>query len=199
MGRYRIRSGDDGHRKSVTEVSQVVGVDTGDDRERTVSTRLLVACVVIIGCMLSCCRPDPVPIELEFPSTETFLYSELGQLTVFSITRGELGECPAIVEESMAGSLTRSPIIDTGERSICGFCNGGASYDDVAEGPRAFVMVVRDAANTPLLTGCTTGEIYEEAPPIVINLFITPEYEGVAAAGPPPFSDPIRKCGGECQ
>lgn len=183
----------------MNEESLLVGVRAEDEKERTVSTRLVVISVVILVCLLPCCRPDPVPIELEFPSTDTFLYSELGQLTVFSVTRGELGECPSLVEESLAGSLTRTPVIDTGERSICGFCNGGASYDDVAEGPRAFVMVVRDASNTPLLAGCTMGEVYEEAPSIVINLFITPEYSAVAAAGPPPFSDPIRKCGGECQ
>lgn len=177
-------------------MNRVVGVDR---KRQGRTTALLVALwVAVTSCVLPSCRPDPVPVELEFPSTETFLYSELGQLTVFGITIGELGDCPRLVEEALSGSSSRAPLIDTGERSICGFCNGGVSYDDVDEGPRAFVMVVRDASNTPLLTGCTTGEIYEDAPPIVINLFITPEYSGVADA-PPPFSDPIRKCGGECQ
>jgi len=166
---------------------------------RKVSRRLVAAVIAIWGLGLLGCRPDPVPIELEFPSTETFLYSDLGQLMVFGLTQETLGDCPRLVDEVLAGSASDPPILDTGERSICGFCNGGVSYDDVAEGARAFVMVARDDANTPLLTGCTVGEVYNDAPTIVINLFVTDEYAGVAAAGAPLFTDPSVKCRGECQ
>ncbi len=161
---------------------------------RTQGAGLIVCVYLLLGC-----RPDPILIELEFPSTDTFLYSEIGQLTVFELLPTELGECPRLVEEILAGSTTNPPILDTGNRSICGFCNGGVAYEDIEEGPRAFVMVVRDAANTPILSGCTVGEIFENAPTIKINLFMTSLYSGIAEAGPPQFADPIRKCGGECQ
>jgi hypothetical protein len=151
-------------------------------------------CQVVAGC-----RPDPIPIELEFPSTETFLYSDFGQLMIFEIAPFALGSCSLLVEEALGGSVGQAPAYDTGSRSICGFCDGGVSWDDIPEGPLAFVMVTRNDANTLLLAGCTVAEVYEGATPVVINLFMTPDYDDVAAAGPPDFTDPFSKCGGECQ
>jgi hypothetical protein len=154
----------------------------------------------VLGCAAAAgCRPDPVPIELEFPSTETFLYSELGQLAAYPVSSFALGMCSLLVEETLGGSVSETPAYDTGSRSICSFCNGGVAWEDVGEGPMAFVMVTRNDSNALLLAGCTMAEVYEGAGPVVINLYMTPGYDEVAAAGPPEFADPIRKCGEACE
>lgn len=126
------------------------------------------------------CAPNPVTIDVTFPSTETFLHSEQGQLLVYDVSlEAGLGDCPRILED-IGNNDFGMPLLDSDRRPICDFRDGGVGFDDVTPGPKAFVVLAFDAANTLLLSGCRIGEAYEGAAPIEVDIFPTSAYAAVA-------------------
>jgi hypothetical protein len=146
---------------------------------------------VVLG--LAGCATDPVTLDLNFPSNETFLHSEQARIVVFDVGPGGLGDCPVLLGEVLAGAPFIPPIHDTGRVSVCNFRNGGVTVGAPAEGPLAWIAVIEDASNTPLLTGCTIAEVYADAPAILIHLYPTDEYR-TAVTGPPRDSSIEAKC-----
>lgn len=120
------------------------------------------------------CANEPVTVELNFPSHETFLHTDIGRVMVFDIDARTLGDCPELIADATAGSA--SPALDSGNVLVCDLFDGGVQFDEIGEGPKAFVGVASNASNVPLLTGCTVGEIYADSPRIVISLSPTAQY-----------------------
>jgi hypothetical protein len=143
------------------------------------------------------CGSEPVTLELNFPSQETFLYSEQAEVLAFPVGASGLGECPRLLAEVSAGSPSETAAVETGAQPVCRFRSGGVTVDSVEEGPHAWVAVVEDGANTPLLRGCTIAEVYADAPRIVIHLFMTDEYR-TAATAPLACASVEDKCASGC-
>ena len=130
----------------------------------------------LLALLAAGCAPTPVTVDVTFPSTETFLFSEQGQLLVYDVgADGGLGSCPQILED-IANNDFGAPLLDSGRRPICEFRDGGVGFDDVIPGPKAFVVLTFDDANTILLSGCRIGEAYEGALSIEVDLFPTDDY-----------------------
>lgn len=139
-------------------------------------TSLVLTALLAMGC-----GPTPVRVDVGFPSTETFLFSEQGQLLVYDVAQasdgGGLGDCPLILENIEGGTLG-DPVLDSGRLPICSFRNGGVGFGDVAAGPKAFVMLAYDEANTLLLLGCVIGEAYDGADALALDVYPTDDYAG---------------------
>jgi hypothetical protein len=144
---------------------------------------------------LGACTNDPLTLELNFPSTEAFLYSEQARVLVFELGTATLGDCPALVAESLAGST--SPARTIPKHPVCDYEGGGVSLGDVGEGPMAWVAVVEDGSSRAILAGCTVAEVYADAPDVVIHLAQTSQYF-MSRAAPPTCSTVVEKCGGGC-
>jgi hypothetical protein len=152
----------------------------------------VVVCLVLAGC-----GSEPITLELNFPSQETFLYSEQARVLAFPVSGGGLGDCPHLLAEVSAGSTEDLPAVDTGAVPVCRYRSGGVTIDEDPEGPMAWIAVVEDASNTPLLTGCAIAEIYADAPVIRIPLFMTDEYRAATTA-PLACSSVEDKCAAGC-
>lgn len=139
------------------------------------------------------CANEPVTVELAFPSQEMFLQTEMARVMVFDLGPGSLGDCPELISDATAGSA--SPGLDSGNVLVCDLFDGGVQFDEIGEGPKAFVGVVSNASNVPLLDGCTVAEIYADAPRVVISLSPTPQYT-TTVTGPPPYGSVADKCPG---
>ncbi len=137
-----------------------------------------VARLSVLALLAAGCAPNPVTIDVTFPSTQTFLFSELGRLLVYQVDAdGGLGSCPQILED-IGNSEFGMPVLDSDLHPICDFRDGGVGFDDVIPGPMAFVVLAYDDANTLLLSGCRIGEAYDGAEPIEVDLFPTADYAG---------------------
>ncbi len=132
---------------------------------------LLAAALAAGGCGLT-----PVEVDVTFPREENFLYTDFGQLLVYTIDASEgLGDCPALLEQVESTGIGM-PILSTERRPICDFRSGGVSFGDVPPGPHAYVMLAVDDTDNVLLEGCTVAEAYEGAPPVELRLFPTGDY-----------------------
>lgn len=132
--------------------------------------------LALLTLALAGCAPTPVDVQIGFPSTETFLYSEFGRLFVYELdAETGLGECPTLLEAVGRGALG-DPVLDSSWQPICSFRSGGVSFAHVPPGPHAYVAVARDQSNTILLSGCRIAEAYEGAPPVQLELFPTSAY-----------------------
>jgi len=153
---------------------------------------LLLAAVGLVGC-----APEPVTVSVNFPSQEAFLHSEFAQIQIFELSPTELGSCPDLLVPAIAGTGSVRPKLRSGSVNVCDLFDGGVSFDEVGEGPHAYVAVARNEANRPLLAGCTVGEVYADAPEIVVRLTQTSEYYS-AVSGPPACSTVEDKCERGC-
>lgn len=154
----------------------------------------MVACALATGTLLAPgCAPTPVDIELVFPSQETFLFAEFAELTVHALEPTDLGACPRLLDEALAGSGS-APVLDAGAESVCRYRSGAVRFDSIPAGPHGYVVLVRDASNRVLLTGCRVAEAYEGAPAIDIALFPTATYSMVTSGMTPPFPNEDAKC-----
>lgn len=158
-------------------------------------TRLALLCAVVA--VLPACANDPVIIELNFPSTEAFVQSELARVMVFDLGEDELGTCPAIVGQAIAGTGGLTPSLDSTNVQVCAARDPGISFDEVGEGPKAFVATTI-LSNTVILAGCTVGEVYADAPRIVVHLAMTPRYAEIVT-DPSPCRDEVDKCERGCR
>jgi len=142
--------------------------------------------------LLAGCANEPVTVELGFPSQETFLHSEIARVMVFDLGSDALGTCPELVSDAISGS--GSPALDSGNVLVCDLFDGGVQFDEIGEGPKAFVAIASNASNDPLLGGCTVAEIYADAPRVVVSLYPTSEYESGGVPDMPSYSSVAEKC-----
>jgi len=154
------------------------------------------ALVLVVGC-----APTPVEVDVRFPREENFLFTDFGQLLVFTIDANEgLGDCPALLEQVESSGIGM-PALQTGRRPICEFRAGGVSFDDVPPGPHAYVMLAFDDSDNLILDGCTVAEAYVDAPPVQVQLFPTSDYASSTAGRTLTCSSADDKCapGGGCR
>lgn len=156
-------------------------------------------CLGALFLLAAGCAPNPVAIDVSFPSADTFLFSESGQLLVYDVDpMTGLGDCPQILED-IANNEFGTPLLDSGRQPICAFRDGGVGFDDVIPGPKAFVVLAYDDANTLLLSGCRVGEAYEGAPVIEVDVFPTNEYTSATAGQMLTCGNADDKCARGCR
>lgn len=133
---------------------------------------------------LAGCTAENVDVTLSFPSEETFLYSYRAQISIVEVDETELGTCPALLREVLAGTTPARLVLATSADSVCSYRNGGVIFRNIPAGPHAWIAVASNNANTPLLGGCTMSEFYDGAPEIEIDLFMTTSYRGATTEAP---------------
>lgn len=125
----------------------------------------------------SACAPSPVTVDLNFPNTDAFMRSEQVRLRVFPLSADELGVCPALLDGLPTGAFPIDPVFDSQLTSVCAV-RGGLELPELGEGPHAYVVEVQ-SATTRILQGCTIGEIYVDAPDVVVALHPTMDFDQV--------------------
>ncbi|MCC7536583.1 MAG: hypothetical protein IT379_10240 [Deltaproteobacteria bacterium] len=130
--------------------------------------------------LVAACKPDPVVVQLRFPSQQMFLQSEFARIAVVDLAANDLGACPRLVDQGINDSFNPRPVLDSGATAVCNFRSGGVTFDEIDEGPKAFVGIVREENNTAILAGCAIGEAYNDAPTIDIVLTATEQYRTAA-------------------
>lgn len=140
------------------------------------------------------CGADHVAVELNFPSQETFFNSDFARVRVFDLAPDALGDCPSLVASAIAGTGERAPSQDSNNVDVCDAYDG-IVFDEIGEGPKAFV-VTASASNTVILAGCTVGEVYPDAPTIVVHLAMTSAY--TSASTPSSCTSIADKCERGC-
>jgi hypothetical protein len=157
------------------------------------------ASAVLVAGAMACagagCGPDPVAIELNFPSDAAFLYAAQARVLVFDVPASDLGACPDLVQGALAGDAGADRTL--GPASVCAFRAGDAVLDDVSEGPKAWIAIVEDGTSRAILAGCTIAEAYGGASTIVVHLAQTADYSDVTGS-PPACTTVEEKCGGGC-
>ena len=139
---------------------------------------LALSTLVIAGC-----APQPVDVDVGFPSLSTFLFSDFGRLLVYEVEPDEegLGSCAGLLVRAGDGNFG-TPVLDSDWRPICDFRARTVAFDSIPPGPHAYVAIARDEANVILLSGCTIAEAYEGAPPVDLELYPT-DVDGGATNG----------------
>ena len=156
------------------------------------------AALAVVSLALASCAPEPVSVQLGFPSTETFLYSDFARLLVYpSDLEDSAGGCPVLLNSATAGDFGE-PVYDSDWRAVCAFREGGVRFDDVPEGPNAYLVVTRDESNNLLLSGCRVAEVYVSAPSVTVSLFPTPFYSDATAGRALVCSNEEDKCRDGC-
>lgn len=139
--------------------------------------------------LLAGCAPDPVIVELGFPSTSAFLQSTQARILVFPLTTEELGICPELLHQLAASRFPIDPIYDSQPVDVCDV-RAGLGLPDVGAGPHAYLVEVRNES-TLILQGCSVAEVYVGAGTIPIELQPTEGFDPTPVAG-----TPDARCGG---
>ncbi|RLB52881.1 MAG: hypothetical protein DRJ42_13550 [Deltaproteobacteria bacterium] len=153
----------------------------------------------LLALWLGACAPADFEIDANFPSEETFLWTEFGRIVVFEIA--EPGQCPGLINEVETGSVSSTVILDTGQAPICEFPAGRIGFDEIPDELLAFVFIGSNEANLPLLHGCRELRPYRDtADGGTIQVRLTPHPVNYAAhaIGTPDCSSIMAKCGGGC-
>ena len=153
------------------------------------------AIALCAGVLLSACAPAPVTVDLRFPSLTTFLYAELGRLLVYPLDQASLGDCPRLLTDVGMDAIGE-PEWDSESRPVCSFRAGGVQIPGLSPGAHAYVVLIRDDTNTTLLTGCSVGEVYIDAPSVEVNLYPTADYVDATRGDPLAYGSEEEKCGG---
>ncbi|MBN8615744.1 MAG: hypothetical protein J0L92_34430 [Deltaproteobacteria bacterium] len=135
-----------------------------------------------LSMMLASCGPQQVPLDVRFPSSETFLVSRSMRIRVYAL---EETSCPALVT---AVSNGRDPGLDPlWESAAVTPCQvrAGITIPDVGGGRRGFLVEGLDSnGNNTILAGCADGEIYSGSR-IDVAIYPTTRYDAAYDADPP--------------
>ena len=164
------------------------------DRKRTRSS---VCSVLLLAAVASGCG-DTVSVELAFPSEDTFIRAETGELHVVELESDEAGVCPQLLAEATLSPPSIDAAISTQPVSVCELRDGGLEVPDVSTGLAAFVAVARRNGQG-ILAGCTIRDVYKESGPLRIVLAPTDEYRSTFRRGTAPeLCTAAEKCNRGC-
>lgn len=142
------------------------------------------------------CAPQPVPLEVRFPSTETFLVTRGVRVRVFDAATVS-GGCAALVASVAAMRPPEGNVVLDGRIVSPCELRAGISLPDVGGGRRAFVVEGLDrTGNQTIVAGCTEAEMYAGAR-IEIAVYPTSRYEAAYLADMPAAGETVEsRCGG---
>jgi hypothetical protein len=150
---------------------------------------------VLLAATAMACAPEPVTIDVNFPSDRAFLFSEAIEVHAYEVSTAELGGCASLVGQLLtARAANEAPVLRSNPLRACTVLAGGMTFDDVPEGPLAWVGLAKDA-NRTLLAGCTVAEVYADAPVVTIHMFMTADYRMAVRNLDPAWRTIDEKCG----
>lgn len=160
---------------------------------RVRAARLVSACLVV---MAAGCAPNPVTLDVNFPSETSFLVSRFVRVDAIPVAPNALGVCPGFVEAAENNETVEGAIASVDNAQTCDM-RRGIRLPDVGSGPRAYLVRVFDDSNTVLLVGCTVAEVYASAPAIRVEVYPTDDYDTAAMRlAPEPGETIDSRCGG---
>ena len=157
---------------------------------RVVAGLLAGACALSVGC-----GPQRVPLDIRFPSTETFLVSRALRVRIYDLTEG--GSCSALVTAVASGRDPEGTVLfESSDLTPCA-ARAGASIPDVGGGLRAFLVEGLDInGNETVVAGCTEGEVFTGAS-IEVSVYPTVRYDAAYLADMPAAGETVEsRCGG---
>lgn len=159
-------------------------------------TRAIAAALALAsGVLTAGCGPQQVPLEVRFPSTETFLVSRAMRIRIYDLSEG--GNCPSLVT-AVAGA--RDPegtvLYESTDLTPCAV-RAGATIPDVGAGLRAFLVEGLDqTGNQTIVAGCTEAEVFAGAT-LQVAVYPTVRYDDAYAADTPASGETVEsRCGG---
>lgn len=161
---------------------------------RAVSRALGAATCVLLGALAGC-SPQRVPLELRFPSTETFLVTQSLRVRVFPVSATVA--CASLMNTVMSGgTLDDGAVLDRADLDPCEV-RAGLSLPDVGGGLHAFVVEGIDrSGNSTILAGCSEDEVYAGTS-IAVALSPTDAYQTAYEESPPDDTETVvTRCGG---
>jgi len=141
------------------------------------------ALAIASGMLAAGCGPQQVPLEVRFPSTETFLVSRAMRVRIYDLSEG--GNCPSLVTAVAGG---RDPegvaLFESTDLTPCAV-RAGASLPDTGAGLRGFLVEGLDrTGNQTIVAGCTEAEVFTGAS-LQVSVYPTVRYDDARDADPP--------------
>lgn len=125
----------------------------------------------LVTCALAGCAPDPVVVELAFPTESAFVQSRQGRVIVFPLAEDELGICPELLHQLEASRFPIEPVFDSEPVDVCEL-RAALRLPELAQGPHAYLVEVRNESAI-ILQGCAIGEVFTGAGTIRVDLHPT--------------------------
>lgn len=164
-------------------------------RSRVGSVALLVAGGLCASALASGCSAQRVPLDIRFPSTETFLVSRALRIRVYDLTDG--GSCAALVTAVASGRDPDGEVVfESTDLTPCA-ARAGASIPDPGGGLRAFLVEGLDInGNETVVAGCAEAEVFTGAR-IDVAVYPTVRYDAAYLADMPGAGETVEsRCGG---
>ena len=160
------------------------------------SRRTSVAAVGLTSSLLAAsCGPQQIPLEVRFPSTETFLVSRAMRVRIYDLSEG--GNCPSLVT-AVAGARDPEGVVlfESTDLTPCAV-RAGAALPDTGAGLRGFLVEGLDrTGNQTIVAGCTEGEVFTGAS-LQVSVYPTVRFDDARDADPPGASETVEaRCEG---
>ncbi len=139
------------------------------------------------------CGPQRVPLNVRFPSTETFLVSRSMRIRIYEL---EETSCATLVTAVSNGrDPSASPLWESDELTPC-TVRAGVSIPDVGGGLRGFLVEGLDSnGNNTILAGCSEAEVFAGGR-IDVAIYPTSRYDAAYRADMPGSEEIADRCGG---
>ncbi len=144
---------------------------------------------------LGACGPQRVPLDVRFPSTETFLVARTMRIHIYA--SDATTSCASIVNAVSNGRAPdATPIHQTDEISACAV-RAGLALPDPGAGPHLFLVEGLDrTGNATILAGCAQAEVYSGSR-VEVSVYPTSAYEAAYEADTPASGEDLdSRCGG---
>jgi hypothetical protein len=155
-------------------------------------TSAAAACAVALGLG---CGPASVPIQISFPSTETFLVTRSMRVRIYAIDATTT--CASLVTAAVNGRDPEGELLfETADLSPCDV-RAGRAIPDVGGALRGFLVEGLDSTgNNTILAGCSEDEVHAGAR-VTVALFPTSRYDAAYQADMPAAGENIEdRCRG---
>lgn len=154
---------------------------------------LLALALGVVSSLVASCGPQLVPLDVRFPSTETFLVSRSMRIRVYALDETS---CAALVTAVSNGRDPEVTPLWEGDGITPCQVRAGVAIPDVGGGQRGFLVEGLDqTGNNTILAGCAEGEIFS-GNSIDVAIYPTSRYDAAYQSDMPGSESIAQRCGG---